>query len=389
MAYINIINGRIIAPSGIIEGGSLLIRDGKIADVSHTPLLIEAAQQIDAGGCYVAAGGIDIHVHGGGGRDFIEATPEAFLAVAEAHARYGTTAILPTIAAQPVKVFEQAIHSCETVRNEPRQGARILGLHLEGNYLNPVMRGGQEADYLSLPDKAEYVRLLDSTGVIKRWTAAPELTGALDFGRYAAERGVIVSLGHTTAGYEMVKTASEAGYSHVTHFYNAMTGVHREGMFKHEGTIEAVYLTDSLTVELVADGIHVPPAILKMVYKYIGAERIALVTDAMMAAAYDGEASMYGGRVILENGVCILADHSAISGSIATVSRAIRTMTHLAGVPLPDAVRMASETPARILGISDRKGTLAKGKDADIIIFDDNICIKTTIIEGSVVYRTT
>lgn len=179
-----------------------------------------------------------------------------------------------------------------------------------------------------------------------------------------------------------VKAACAAGFTHATHFYNAMTGVHREGEYKREGTVEGIYLTDEMTVEVIADGIHVPPALLRMAYKFKGAERVALVTDSMAAGAMPEGGKPFDPRVIVEDGVCKLADRSALAGSIATADRLIRTMVREAGVPLEDAVRMASETPARIMGISDRKGTLEAGKDADVILFDDDITVRAVFVGG-------
>ena len=233
------------------------------------------------------------------------------------------------------------------------------------------------------PDPQEYKELLNSTQCIKRWSAAPELDGALVFGKYASAHGVLVSLAHTTADYLQVKKAYEAGFTHATHFYNAMTSVHKDREYKHEGTVEGIYLMKDMTVEVVADGIHVPPAILKLVYQIKGVERTSLITDAMAAATCDnGTEHFPDSRVIIEEGVCKLADRSAIAGSIATGIRLIRTLVEKAEIPLHDAVRMASESPARLMGILDRKGTLEKGKDADIIIFNNDIEIQETFIEG-------
>ena len=258
-----------------------------------------------------------------------------------------------------------------------------MGLHLEGNYLNMAMKGGQDPNYIYPPDPQEYKELLNSTQCIKRWSAAPELDGALVFSKYASAHGVLVSLAHTTADYLQVKKAYEAGFTHATHFYNAMTSVHKDREYKHEGTVEGIYLMKDMTVEVVADGIHVPPAILKLVYQIKGVERTSLITDAMAAAACDnGTEHFPDSRVIIEEGVCKLADRSAIAGSIATGISLIRTLVEKAEIPLHDAVRMASESPARLMGILDRKGTLEKGKDADIIIFNNDIEIQETFIEG-------
>jgi N-acetylglucosamine-6-phosphate deacetylase len=380
--YKKLVNGQIITPSGILQNHALIISGSTIAEITEKTIEIADCEVIDARGNYIAPGCIDIHLHGGNGHDFTEATPEAFYTIAEAHAGHGTTALYATLAAAPRTTFEQAIRTCEQVMPDPKDGARIMGLHLEGNYLNKAMCGGQNPDYLYNPDPQEYRELIASTHCIKRWSASPELPGAMAFGRYATERGILVSLAHTVAGYPIVKAAFEAGYTHATHFYNAMTGVHKEREFKREGTIESIYLTDDMTVELVGDGIHVPPVILQLVYKFKGPERIALVTDSMFAAAFEGSVEGIDSRIIVEDGVGKLADRSALASSIATSDRLIRTLTQKANVPLTDAIRMTSETPARIMHIAHKKGTLEKGKDADIILFDPDINILSTIVEG-------
>lgn len=382
-----LINGQIITPSEILQGYTLLINNGKIQEILPADIPVEEAETIDAKGNYIAPGCIDSHLHGGGGHDFLEATSEAFYTIARAHAMHGMTGIFATLAAAPVDLFKQAIKACEEVMEDSRDGAAILGLHLEGNYLNPAMAGGQHREYLYDPDIQEYKELLASSHTIKRWSASPELEGALDFARYATDRGVVVSLAHTVANYSLVKSAFEAGFVHATHFYNAMTGVHKVREFKYEGTIESIYLMDDMTVELVCDGIHVPPVIMKMVHRFKKPERIALVTDAMFAAAYDGSISDITDKLIIEDGVCKLSDRSALSSSIATADRMIRVMLKEVGVSLVDAIRMASETPARIMRIDDRKGSLEKGKDADIILFDENINILRTIVGGKTIYN--
>lgn len=381
-------NGQIISPSGIRAGMHIIVENGRIKEITSQKPAIEHARVIDAKGHYVAPGLIDFHIHGGGGHDFLEATPEAYYTITRAHARHGITALYPTLAAHAIDTFYKAIDTCEQVMDDPREGARILGLHLEGNYLNPVMKGGQLPEHIYAPDPKEYKALLERTDCIKRWSASPELEGALAFGHYATDRGVLVSLAHTVADYPLVQKAFNAGYTHATHFYNAMTGVHKRREYKHEGTIESIYLIDDMTVELVTDGIHVPPAILKMVYKIKGVERTSLVTDAMYAAAWpEADTAFADPRLILEDDVCKLADRSALASSIATGDRMLRVMVEQAGIPLFDAVRMGAETPARRMGILDRKGSIEKGKDADIIIFDPEINIQTTIVEGRIVYQ--
>lgn len=380
---IQIVNGKVITPQGVDRQARLVLKAGRIAEITREQGGVEGAQTIDAQGAYVAPGCIDTHLHGGDGHDFTEATPEAFRAIAYAHATQGVTTLYPTLAVAPTTVFRQAIKACETVVSQPYEGARIEGLHLEGNYINPLLKGGQDERFIQLPDPAEYQELLESTRLIKRWTAAPELPGALEFARYAHSKGILVSLGHTAADYPTVKRAYEAGFTHATHFYNAMSGVHKQREYKHEGTIESVYLVPEMTVELVADGIHVPPAILRLVCAFKGIDRISLISDAMAAAAcLRPEHLRLDPRMIVEDGVCKLADRSALTGSVASGIRLLQVMVEKAGVSVADAVRMAATNPARLMGINDRKGSIEQGKDADLILFDENFRLQSVWIGG-------
>lgn len=378
-------NARTILPNRIKKHQSIVIEAGKIIEINDDECIPDNMPTLDANGLFAAPGCIDTHIHGGGGHDFTEATPEAFRKAASAHAKYGTTALFPTLAAAPLTTFRRAFEVCESMMHETNTGARIMGLHLEGNYLNKRMCGGQNPKYLSIPDEKEYKALLRETRCIKRWSAAPELPGALEFGRFTSEQGVLVSLAHTIAGYDLVKQAWESGYTHATHFYNAMTSIHKQREYKKEGTVEAIYLIDGMSIELIADGIHVPPALLELAYRIKGVDNTILVTDAMAPSACENPESP-DPRMIIEDGVCKLADRSALCGSIATTNRLIRTLVDQAKIPLTDAVRMASEVPARLMGINDRKGSLAKGKDADLILFNDKIQIQATFVEGRLVY---
>lgn len=377
-----LINARILTPQGWLKDGSVLIRDNKILEVTNCDLAVIGAQLIDVKGMYVLPGGVEIHVHGGGGRDFMECTEEAFKAAVQTHMRYGTTSIFPTLSSSTVPMIEQAAETCTKLMAEP--DSPILGLHLEGHYLNMAMAGGQMPENIKDPDPNEYIPIVERWNCIKRWDAAPELPGAIQFGKYITGKGLLASVAHTQAEFEDIRTAYEAGYTHATHFYNAMPGFHKRREYKYEGTVESIYLLDDMTVEVVADGIHVPPTILRLVYKIKGVERTCLITDALACAASDSKEA-FDPRVIIEDGVCKLADRSALAGSIATMDRLIRTMVQKADIPLADAVRMASETPARIMGVYDRKGSLQRGKDADIIVMDNDLKIRAVWAMGKLV----
>ena len=375
-----IINGRILTPHGWLEGGSILIRDSKIeAVLNHNNKVAEADKVIDAKGAYVLPGGIDIHVHGGGGRDFMEGTEEAFVTAIEAHRKHGTTSILPTLSSSTVPMIREALATCDKLMADPMNG--VLGLHLEGPYFNPKMAGAQMPENIKVPTPEEYKPLVEEFTSLRRWDAAPELPKTEDFGDYLTSKGILVSLGHTAATPEDVERGYRHGFNHATHFYNAMTGNHKVGVYKHAGTIEAVYINDGITVEMIADGIHVPPTLMKMVYKVKGPEKTALITDSLAVAASDSKTA-FDPRVIIEDGVCKLADRSAIAGSIATMDRLVKTAVQQAGIPLADVSRMTSETPARIMGVYDRKGSLEAGKDADIMMFDNDLNLTGVVQMG-------
>jgi len=389
---LKIYNGKIITPFKIIEGGCVLITGDTITEVSEEDIEAENAIGINAGGKYVAPGFIDIHVHGGSGHDFMDANENAFLKIAETHVRYGTTAMLPTTLTSTKEELLETLAAYESANKKNMKGAQFLGMHLEGPYLAMNQRGAQDVRFIRDPDPDEYKDVLSRYACVKRWSAAPELKGAIEFGRYVRSKNILPAIAHTDAIYEEVLEAFNNGYTLITHLYSAMSGVTRRNAYRYAGVIESAYIIDDMDVEIIADGIHLPPPLLKLVYKIKGADRIALITDAMRAAGTEERESILGSmehgmKVIVEDGVAKLPDRTAFAGSVATADRLVRTMVTMADVPLTDAIKMITATPARILGISDTKGSLAAGKDADIVIFDDNINIETTIIKGRVVYK--
>ena len=361
-----ITNCRILTPAGWLEGGSILVEDNKIKEVLTSAAPVAGAEVVDAKNCIAAPGGIEMHVHGGGGRDFMEGTEEAFRVAVNAHLQNGTTAIFPTLSSSTVPMIEAACETCDKMMAEP--DSPVLGLHLEGPYFNPKQAGAQIPEWIQAPVTDEYAPLLDKYKCLKRWDEAPELPGSIEFIECCKEHGVLPSIGHTRATYEDVHRANEAGMTHATHFYNAMPVVYKNREFKVAGTVESIFAEQNMTVEMIADGIHVPPIMLRMIYQIKGVEKTALVTDSLACSCTHGDAA-FDPRVILEDGVCKLADRSALAGSIATMDRLIRTCVQQAGISLEDAFRMSSETPARIMGVLDRKGTLEAGKDADIVLY--------------------
>lgn len=377
-----IVNGRILTPKGWLEGGSVIIENNKIKAVSNIDLHIVDAEIIDAKGCYVVPGGIDLHTHGGGGRDFIEGSEDAFRAAVNAHMKHGTTTIYPTLSSSTIPSIEAACQVCQKLMAE--ENSPVLGLHIEGSYINPKQAGAQNPVLIKAPLPDEYETLLNKYSCIKRWDVAPELQGSVEFITECRKHGVLTALTCTRATYEDVVAAHDAGLSHAAHFYNAMPVVYKEHEFKVPGTVESVYALQDMTVEVIADGIHVPPVMLNVVYQIKGVEKTALITDSLAYAASEGNVSSEP-SVILEDGVCKLADHSALAGSIATMDVLIRTCIHRAEIPMVDVFRMVSETPAKIMGIFDRKGSIEEGKDADIMMFDDDIDLTYVMQMGNVV----
>lgn len=381
-----IINGQILTPQGWLKDGSVLINDGKILEITNSDLAVIGATVIDAKGMFIVPGFVSMHCHGGGGHDFTEGTTEAFKEATAAHLKHGSTTIFPTLSSTTFENIRLAAATCDQLMAEDTD-TTIMGLHIEGPYLNENMAGTQWKEFLKNPDPEEYKALVESTKCIKRWDISPELPGAHDFARYMTSKGILTAITHTEAEYQEIKDAFAAGFTHAAHFYNAMPGFHKRREYKYEGTVESVYLMDDMSVEVIADGVHLPATILKLVYKVKGVEKTCLVTDSLKFAGYTGE-TINDPNYVIENGVCKWADRQTLAGSIATADVLVQTMVKKAGIPLEDAVRMASETPARLTGIADSKGTLEKGKDADIVILDNDVNVRCVFTKGKEVEGT-
>lgn len=394
MKRLIITNGRIILPDSYLDNHVIVCNNGVIEHICPTNAFIfdESDEIIDAGGKYVSPGFIDIHTHGGGGHDFMDGTIEAYLGAAETHARYGTTALLPTTL---TSTFDELMKTFSVYREAVKRntkGAKFIGLHLEGPYFAYNQRGAQDPKYLRNPEPEEYNKILAESDDIVRWSLAPELPGAFDFGKVLTSKKILPSIAHSDAIYEEVLEAFEAGFTHITHLYSAMSTITRRNAFRYAGVIEAAYLIDNMTVEIIADGVHLPKPLLQFVYKFKGPDKTALCTDSMRGAGLPDGKSILGSldkgqEVIIEDGVAKLPDRTAFAGSVATADRLVRTMINLAEVPLLETIKMMTLIPARIMKIDASKGSIAEGKDADITIFDENINVSHTISEGNVIFR--
>jgi len=401
---LKIINAHILTPSGPIPNGSLLADNGKIISVtpanndddsrgSHPGNDQRAADTvIDAKGRYLSPGFIDIHVHGGGGYDFMDNTVDAFLSIARLHAQHGATSMTPTTLSSTQSHLIQTLDTYEQAHVLNDKGAQFICMHIEGPYFAMEQRGAQDPRYIRNPDPAEYEPIIRKYPFVRRWSIAPELEGAIVMGRYLVKHKILPSLAHTNAIDEEVFEAFTNGYTLATHFYNAMSTVTRRDAFRYPGAIEAGLLLDDMSVEIIADGRHLPATLLKLVYKVKGPDKIALITDAMRAAGTQATSSILGRiddglEVLIEDGVAKLPDRTAFAGSVATTDRLVRNMIRLAEVPLADAIKMMTATPARIMGVADKKGSILPGMDADLVLFDDNIDISHTIINGNIVFQ--
>ncbi len=387
---LKITGGKVILRDRVAEKLNVYVDQGLIAAVTAESLPFD--EEIDAKGRYVSPGFIEMHTHGGGDCDFLDGTPEAFLTASELHASHGVTTLIPTATSGTLEDTLNLNAAYEEAVRRNTHGADMPGLHLEGPYFAYGQRGAQDPRHLRNPEPEEYCKILDACPHVLRWSVAPELPGALGLAEELKKRGILAAVGHSDAEWPEMEAAWNAGYTHVTHLYSGMSTVHRKNAYRYIGVVEAAYLIDDMTVEIIADGCHLPAELLKFVYKFKGPERIALVTDSMRGAGMpDGTVSMLGHwknglETIIEDGVAKLPDRTAFAGSVATFDRLVRNMLSMAEVPMHEVITMACRTPARIMGFHDR-GELAPGLRADIVLFDDNVDVSIVMREGRVIWK--
>lgn len=360
---------------------------GLVADHIDAP---EDALVIDANGAYLSPGFVDIHVHGGGGAGSMDGSARDIVTMADAHVRYGTTTLLPTTWAAPIADQIAAI-DCVKEAQKMSCMAEIAGIHLEGPFLSPAQAGAQQPENLLVPAKADWRGLIDYWDGIRMMGVAPELDGAFVLGEALAARSIVATAAHTDTTIDVMREAAKHGFSDITHLYSGCSGMIRVNGYRVPGVIEAGLLLDEYTVQVIADGSHLPYDLLRLIYKCKGPDMIEIITDGLeFAAAELDEGTEYvqknGMRVVYEDGVMKLPSRQSFAGSVATLNRCVRTMTQ-AGIPLAEAVRMASYNPAKRIGLGNRKGLVKEGYDADLILFDENINVSFVMSRGNIIRK--
>ena len=377
-----IINARIVLPTGILENGVCRFDNGIIEYVGREAL--DGIETVFADGAYLMAGFVDIHCHGGGGYDFMDATSEEMLKIADFHLSHGTT----TLVATTMTDREEAIFAVlDRFAELGEDRITLHGVHLEGPWLSPMQCGAQDTSKMALPSEKKLLEMIEKYPFIERISAAPELPSGMEVGRLGRERGLVMALAHTDADFDTGVCAADNGYTLITHLYSGMKGVTRVNAYRVAGLVEAGLVDDRLVCEVIADGKHLPAGLLKLIYKCKGADGICLITDSMRGAGLDEGCETMLGRMsdgvpcIIEDGVAKLPDRQAFAGSVATTDRLLRTMYDFVTENLSELSKMLSLTPARVMGYDDR-GSIEVGKRADLLIVDEKIKINKIFLKG-------
>jgi N-acetylglucosamine-6-phosphate deacetylase len=375
---------RALTPTTEITDAGILIRDGVIEVIAPRKdmSLPSGAAEISASGQTAIPGFIDVHIHGAGGHDVMEGTDQAMAAVAKTLARHGTTSfVATTVTASPdvtCRSVEGIAHYITRQFEALQTKAEVLGIHYEGPFINKVRRGVHPAEWVQLPSSDLLQRLLQAAaGNARILTIAPELLGAVPCMKAAREAGVVVAMGHTDATYEQARAGIAQGARHAVHVYNAM----RPFSHRDSGVIGAVLTSSEVTAELIADGVHVEEAAMRLLLQAKGAGRVILISDGLSATGMpDGKYMLGGFEVTVSGGVCRNSE-GKLAGSTLTLDRALRNVVAL-GIPLVDAVRMLTANPAKLLGIEFKKGALRTGADADIVLLDENLQVTNVWTRG-------
>ncbi|WP_415803430.1 N-acetylglucosamine-6-phosphate deacetylase [Marinicrinis lubricantis] len=368
----------IVLENEVVTQGAVQVQDGRITQVAEAAPA-DHGHVLDGQGGWLLPGFIDLHVHGGGGHDFMDASQKAYDTITAFHAQHGTTTMLATTVTAPQDAIEQVLHTAAEKKNSPI-GAKLAGVHLEGPFISPKWPGAQNPSYI-VPPRMDWMERWVSQypGLIRMLTLAPETEGALPMIRWLAEREIIAACGHTDASYEQIFAAVQHGLSHAVHTFNAMKGLHH----REPGTVGAVLESDHMYTELIADGFHVHPGAIRLLTKAKPKDRVILITDAISAAGLgDGEYALGGLPVVLRDGEARLKNGGSLAGSTLTMDGAVRFMLQHSGLSIVDISRMASLNPACRIGIEHETGSIASGKIADLVLMDAEYQVRQVWIEG-------
>jgi N-acetylglucosamine-6-phosphate deacetylase len=379
-----LINGRIVLPDKIVADKALLLEGSNLAGLMDQDALGPGIERFDVGGRYITPGLIDLHIHGALGHTFNEPTTEAFATITGENARRGVTSLLATTATAPIPDLADCLQFSRHWLNEPRAGAQVLGVHVEGPYFCLAQRGAQDPANIRTPDDGTPEVLLAHHDVIKIMTYAPELPGAIALTRRLVELGIVAAAGHSCAKEKEVAAAIEAGLHHIIHIWSAQSTTIKEGPWRKPGLLEVSLAYDNLTVEMISDNKHLPPTLMKLAYKAIGPDRLCVISDATSGAGLPEGSRFRMGEMEydVQDGVGMMLDRSSFAGSTTLLNQMIPILNEVVGIPLVEVVRMASLNPARVIGVADRKGNLEAGKDADLAVFNDDFTAWRVMIGG-------
>ncbi len=380
-----LVGGKIVTPFRVVQNGVIIFEDGVIHELGKASdvKIQDGCEVIDISGYTVTPGFVDLLVHGGGGFGFADANDESIEKVSNYFLRHGSTTTLASLFAKPHQQLLDDLYRIATYIEE-HPDSNIYGIHMEGPYLNIGLKGAMNENYLWEPSVASWEAMWEaSKGFIKIMTIAPELPGAIEVMRAAAKKGVVLSIGHSMATYDEIELAIDNGAAHVTHMFNAMKPFHhRDG-----GVILGALLRNELKIELIADKLHVHPAVMELLLKLKGSSGIILITDSIRAGGmHEGEYEFADQKIYMKDQKAFLPD-GTLAGSTLTLNKAIKNLVETANTKLTDAVRMASLNGAKVLNIENRKGILAVGKDADMVVMNDHYEVVMTILNGKIVYQ--
>jgi len=379
-----LVNGRIVLPDQVMAGKAVVVEGTMIAGIVDGGELGNDVARVDVDGRFITPGLIDIHTHGALSHTFNEPTAEAFSIITAENARRGVTSLLATTSTAPIPDLVASLKFAREWMAVERDGTQVLGVHVEGPYFNVAQAGAQDPANVRNPDDGTVDQLLAHHDVIRQFTYAPELPGAVELTRRLVELGIVAAAGHSSATEGEVAATIEAGLNHIIHIWSAQSTTVREGPWRKPGLLEVSLTYDNLTVEMITDNKHLPPTLMKLAYKCVGPDRLCIISDATSGAGLPEGSRFRMGEMEYEvhDGVGMMFDRSCFAGSSTLLNEMIPVLTGDVGVPLPEAVRMASLTPARVIGVADRKGSLAAGKDADIAIFNDDFTAWRVLING-------